>query len=454
MIKIFVDPQLDDASHEEAYIKISQAIAASSSSDEESTPSVTIQELIVVLESSLTSTDDKERNRATQLIASLLSDHASIRFPSSVVHLFVVFFCRRLSDYPSIVPSLKALTALVTNHGDSFDPKYFDYLDIFQTIFKDIFVQALAQNIRQRVFELLNLLWDRADAIAAARGATEDIINGSITAFEGEKDPRCLVVSLQMIAGMIHGMGDVFMMPYSEKVFDCTACYFPITFQPPANDPFGITSEMLTNALQNCLCAHVNLLPHLLPFLCDQLQTTATQSLSSDLQANRLQALSCLLDVCYRFSPSILVGITRQLSSKPIGESLSEVLFECITAAAVSSSAHTRDQDAMLVEQYTLYTISQVCMLISAGGASGKFSGVWRVFVESLLVRICVTISEGGLLSITGRQAFTVACAMVSASTSCATAVIDRVVPMILPLVAGDLMTIQRTFDGSNSSQR
>jgi hypothetical protein len=92
----------------------------------------------------LTAADDKVRHRATLLLADLLSlpvDQAKPPPPpleAAVVHLFVVFFCHRLSDYPSIIPSLQALTALISLHSSSFDQKYDDVLDIFQTVFKEL----------------------------------------------------------------------------------------------------------------------------------------------------------------------------------------------------------------------------------------------------------------------------------------------------------------------------
>ena len=78
----------------------------------------------------------------------------NIVLESAVIHLFVVFFCHRLSDYPSLVPSIDALTALVKIHIKSFNNKYYDILDIFQTILKEINFSNLAQTIRQKLFNL------------------------------------------------------------------------------------------------------------------------------------------------------------------------------------------------------------------------------------------------------------------------------------------------------------
>ena len=162
IIARYINPENEDDVHLEAFEIIKKALHNSSSSSSES---FTIQDLILKLEVYLTSADDKERHRATLLLADLFHANPDIKFPSSVIHLYSVFFCRRLSDYPSIVPSLHALLALVSFHADSIDPKYYDYVDILQTIFKDIFVQGLAQSIRQKIFELLLKLFSSPAAV-------------------------------------------------------------------------------------------------------------------------------------------------------------------------------------------------------------------------------------------------------------------------------------------------
>ncbi len=35
-----------------------------------------------------------------------------------------------------------------------------------------------------------------------------------------------------------------------QDFFNITFCYFPITFRPPPNDPYGITSEDLKATLR------------------------------------------------------------------------------------------------------------------------------------------------------------------------------------------------------------
>lgn len=37
---------------------------------------------------------------------------------------------------------------------------------------------------------------------------------------------------------------------FVQDLFDITFCYFPITFTPPPDDPYGITSDDLVVALR------------------------------------------------------------------------------------------------------------------------------------------------------------------------------------------------------------
>ena len=61
-----------------------------------------------------------------------------------------------------------------------------------------------------------------------------------------------------------------------QDMFEVTSCYYPITFTPPPDDPFGVTRDDLRDALKyalveagsdhpNCLPVHVS---HLLSLRC------------------------------------------------------------------------------------------------------------------------------------------------------------------------------------------
>ena len=223
--------------------------------------------------------------------------------------------------------------------------KYYDVLDIFQTVFRELNVQGLAQSIRQKVFDLF-------DAIFSSKNMTEnnsnnknnnnkinknsnnnnaahniemfgsqekclEILTGVVTSMGGEKDPRCLLVALNMLSKAvqrfsfvsdINGTSSSNNSSYNnsnsdnnnnnesykvttsdssnhkndknnledetniaQKIFDSIACYFPITFSPPEDDPFGVTTESLISAIEGVFLSHKVLHPYVLPFLVDHL---------------------------------------------------------------------------------------------------------------------------------------------------------------------------------------
>ncbi len=57
----------------------------------------------------------------------------------------------------------------------------------------------------------------------------------------------------------------------TEKFFDITFCYFPITFRPPPDDPYGITSDDLKVALRAAICASPAMAPLGYPLLLEKL---------------------------------------------------------------------------------------------------------------------------------------------------------------------------------------
>lgn len=78
--------------------------------------------------------------------------------------------------------------------------------------------------------------------------------SGVLDCMEGEKDPRCLILCLRVL-GRTQALFPQASDELAEACFDVTACYFPITFTPPPNDPYGITPEMLSHALRATLTA-------------------------------------------------------------------------------------------------------------------------------------------------------------------------------------------------------
>lgn len=57
----------------------------------------------------------------------------------------------------------------------------------------------------------------------------------------------------------------------SQEMFDAFFNYFPITFRPPPNDPYGITAQDLKDRLRDCISSTSAFAPHAFPALLDKL---------------------------------------------------------------------------------------------------------------------------------------------------------------------------------------
>ena len=91
-------------------------------------------------------------------------------------------------------------------------------------------------------------------------------------------------------------------------MFDSVFCYFPITFHPPPNDPYGITAQDLKIRLRECIAASELFAPYAFPQLIDKLDSA---------------------------SPNVKVSKTDELSKVTVDEEQKDVLQ---TIAACASS--------------------------------------------------------------------------------------------------------------------
>lgn len=263
-----------------------------------------LQELIELLEPSLTSDDEKERNRATLLLSELFS-YEKLSITSPVIHLFVIFFCRRLNDFPSFPPSLDALTTLIRNYSNDFDHKFCDLLDIIQTMTKEIHIPSYAQNLRQRSLELFELILQNKTFNKWLEAMADETIDGMLNSIEQEKDPRCLLIALRVVSlllssypsSMTNKVPNDFETTLIEKLFYSISCYFPISFTPPPDDPFGITPEGLSDLLLKCLTENKDILKYSIPFFIDQI--------NSDLESGRRDSIIALTKIIDCHSHSI-----------------------------------------------------------------------------------------------------------------------------------------------------
>jgi len=422
-IRRFVDPSGDDKKHSTALQEVLEY--TNQEADK-------LMLLIVELESSLTAVKDKERNRASLLVAHLLQSQLK-PLTASHIHHFCVFFNSRLADYPSVVPSLIALKALIANQSQHFQHKYCDIPDILVCLFKELDVQSLPQTMRFRVFDLLKTILeylrgcsDVKSVLTASRLHGPDICTKTviniISAVFGEKDPRCLLQCFEAVSIMCEVFHEEISssniscthstqaQSIAERIFDSLSCYFPITFQPPPDDPFNITSEMLVSALSQALTKHESVIQHTAPYLLDQI-VNPTESVS------RLHAVMMMEDICLQH------GIAPAVHNL-LGE-LGDHLFDMIC----TNSPAALDSVERELHSTSKRLMQTLCRSVATSTEN------WQLFAVPVIQRACEAIQkdERSLDSANTKRAVDVMCIIGSSSFACAQAVHTVLLPVIVP---------------------
>lgn len=148
-------------------------------------------------------------------------------------------------------------------------------------------LQTRNQAGRYRVLQLLNELLERhrkgsslflvrntvTDSCAAVRDMGDESLVGITELVAGEKDPRNLMLIFSMLRVL---MIEWDITKHVEVMFDSVYAYFPITFRPPPNDPYGITAQDLKDRLRDCLASTGVFAPHTFPNMLDRLDSTST----------------------------------------------------------------------------------------------------------------------------------------------------------------------------------
>src|ERR1700742_3703009 len=107
----------------------------------------------------------------------------------------------------------------------------------------------------------------------AVRAMKDESLVGITDLVAGEKDPRNLMLIFSMLRVL---MVEWDMRDHAQTLFDSVYAYFPITFRPPPNDPYGITAQDLKDRLRECPASTGPLAPYTFPNMLDRLDSTST----------------------------------------------------------------------------------------------------------------------------------------------------------------------------------
>ncbi|KAG1659356.1 MMS19 nucleotide excision repair [Nymphon striatum] len=227
----------------------------------------------------LTSTDVDDRCKGSRLLADIEHGLSKDFMSEKELEFVTAFFCDRLKDHHSVIPHvLYGLLAVCKcdNVGDS------QVIKIIQAIFQEVHTQTHVHSDRRMVFTIFaTLLQKKLSCLVYILGI--NFVYGYIQAVDGEKDPRNLVMVFNTLPIIVDNfpLGEL-----AEEIFEIVSCYFPVDFEPPPNNPFGVTRNGLEIGLRKCLTASPKFAEFCIPLLQEKLE--------SDILTAKLDSLTCL----------------------------------------------------------------------------------------------------------------------------------------------------------------
>lgn len=318
---------------------------------------VALHQLVENMADYLPSKDEVIRGRATLLLSEIIARLPELKLDEGSLHFLSAFYADRLQDFPSISEVLKGILALLTNHTTTDE----DVVAIIRSITAEVvdqgYMVSLSQAARMNLLQIYSIVLDKFED--AAKSLKADFVFSFVRVLDGERDPRNLVIGFQTFVKVVHSIPEF--VRFSEELFEVVSVYFPVTFTPKPNDPYGITKEALVQSLRACFAASSELAQHVIPFLLDKESSTISET--------KLDALETL-SLC-----------AQSYGSLTISRYVEDIWPALRTEVLTSKEARVVDQALKTVSDLTKVLASDVVTITSGARVSSNL----REFLEPLI---------------------------------------------------------------------
>eukprot|EP00002_Diphylleia_rotans_P024367 TRINITY_DN4808_c0_g1_i1.p1 TRINITY_DN4808_c0_g1~~TRINITY_DN4808_c0_g1_i1.p1 ORF type:complete len:816 (+),score=134.84 TRINITY_DN4808_c0_g1_i1:57-2504(+) len=263
----FCNPLRESSSHVEALNSIILSVHRNE---------VDLEGIVRSLGEYLTSVDDRVRARGTLCLSELLTRLPKLSLNQKSITTLFTFYTDRMRDLPCVAEVMTGLYAISSHHmlTEGQEMLFFESL-----IKEEVVVQAFSVTTRNRVFQVIQTLIQKY--LHLLRHEINKVARAAVRAFDGEKDPRNLMIIFPLSSIFFEEDIDE---ENTEELFDVISCYFPILFKPGPNDPYGITREQLVSSLRDAMTKDAKVAKHAIPFLLKKLSSALVETKVEALQ--------------------------------------------------------------------------------------------------------------------------------------------------------------------------
>ncbi|KAG8771304.1 hypothetical protein FRC12_003699 [Ceratobasidium sp. 428] len=265
--------------------------------DNVNSQTITLLHVVKSLGEYLTNDEGGIREKGVKLLSSILAQCQPEKITKQSMRVLVIFYREKLQDAATIIPALDGLHTLssLSTFGET------EAVDTALSLTEHVAMKVQVQSTRYVVFRIIDMLLAKHLEVLKS---TPTFLPKYIQLAEGEKDPRNLLVAFN-IAKILSLEFNI--TAHVDDLFDIVSCYFPISFEPPPNNPYGITAEDLKSSLRECLSASPRFGPLALPFFLEKLSATSPQT-----KRDTLKTLGICLPV---YGPTVAKSFAPQMWS-------------------------------------------------------------------------------------------------------------------------------------------